>query len=450
MRDLTPITRQEPGVVLLENYDEVKAFLSEQLEHYRNVAYSENGLKDAKADRADLRKLKKAIADKRKDIKAVYMAPYLTVEEKLKELESLIQEPLDEIDAFIKQAESRAKEQKKDAIKEYYDLHSDSLGDIADLVFESGSFFDEKWTNASTGAAVWQREIQTKILDAAQNISVIRQTGGEFTPALISKYLESGNMDEVNNYLKALKKASNIGDIKLEDNDDNVVGYKIIRINGTARQMAQVIDQLDLMGVDYEEIEDGMPKEQEELLTPDFDSFVAFDIETTGSFGAASGDAPAEITEIGAVKVIDGKIVETADWLCNPGRKIVPQISRLTHITDDMVADKPPVSEIIKAFAEFAEDLPVVGHNIRSSDLHYISKAAKKAGVPFSNPFFDTYIYAKKFREVQGWDNVKLEYLSEVFGIEQNNAHRAYCDAEANVDVYFKLKEIGNEIGQIC
>ena len=58
------------------------------------------------------------------------------------------------------------------------------------------------------------------------------------------------------------------------------------------------------------------------------------------------------------------------------------------------------------------------------------------------NPFFDTYLYAKRFKDAQGWENVKLEYLSGVFGIEQNAAHRAWCDAEANVGVYFKLKEL--------
>ena len=100
-----------------------------------------------------------------------------------------------------------------------------------------------------------------------------------------------------------------------------------------------------------------------------------------------------------------------------------------------------PVSEVIKAFAEYIGDLPLVGHNIKSSDLKYISKAAKKAGVLIENPFFDTYRFAQKFKVKNNWEKVKLEYLSEYYGIEQNSAHRAYCDAEANVGVYFKLKE---------
>ena len=71
----------------------------------------------------------------------------------------------------------------------------------------------------------------------------------------------------------------------------------------------------------------------------DFDSFVAFDIEHTGTFGIDNGDAEAEIIEIGAVKVVDGNIVDRFDMLANPGRTIVPRIARLTHITDDMLSE---------------------------------------------------------------------------------------------------------------
>ena len=107
------------------------------------------------------------------------------------------------------------------------------------------------------------------------------------------------------------------------------------------------------------------------------------------------------------------------------------------------MANEPPVSEIIRRFADFADGLPLVGHNIKSSDLHYITRAANRAGVRLENPFFDTYRYAKQFQAARGWPNVRLETLSRLFGIEQNQAHRAWCDAEANVGVYFKLKEMG-------
>ena len=177
-----------------------------------------------------------------------------------------------------------------------------------------------------------------------------------------------------------------------------------------------------------------------ELTEPNFDSFVAFDIETTGTYGADNGDDPAEITEIGAVKVVNGQIAERFSELANPGRRIVPSIAKLTHITNEMVRDKPPIDEVIRKFKDLVGDAILVGHNIKSCDIPHISKAAKRAGVAFTNDYFDTYRYAKTMKDAMGWENVKLEYLSQQFGISQPDAHRAWCDAEANAGVYFKLK----------
>ena len=64
-------------------------------------------------------------------------------------------------------------------------------------------------------------------------------------------------------------------------------------------------------------------------------------------------------------------------------------------------------------------------------------KLAKKSGVSFSAPFFDTYLFVKKLKTAKGWENVELEYLSDYYGIEQQSAHRAYCGAEANMWGYF-------------
>ena len=87
----------------------------------------------------------------------------------------------------------------------------------------------------------------------------------------------------------------------------------VLKITATEDQMAIIMDQLEMLGVDVEELEDGMPKAMEELTVPDFDSFVVFDIETTGTNGAASGDGEAKITEIGAVRVVNGEVVEKFD-----------------------------------------------------------------------------------------------------------------------------------------
>lgn len=258
----------------------------------------------------------------------------------------------------------------------------------------------------------------------------------------ISSETPKEGMDDVKNFLASLNEADTKIDTIAVASENNVLGYKVLKITATEDQMASIMDLLEMMGVEVEEIEDGMPKTMEELTKPYFDSFVAFDIETTGSNGAANGDSEAQITEIGAVKVVNGLVVEKFDQLANPGRPITPMISKITHITNEMVADMPPIDEVIKMFHEFVGNNILVGHNIKSSDLRYITKAANRAGIHFDSQYLDTYILAKKFKNEQGWGKLNLGYLAGEYGFEHKEAHRAWSDAEVNAEVYFELKKL--------
>ena len=442
MSNMELITRQEPGLVEFHNFEDLKTILEAELVRYQNIAYSEEDLKEAKADQKKLKDLKKAIDEKRKEIKKIYMQPYEIVELQTKELIALIDEPLKAIAAYLDSAKEAEKAQKRNEIRVFYDQESAPLGELADSLFENSAFWNPKWDLKSTKAKVWQDEIRAKIAQAAADVSSLQNAGGSYAPALVAKYLECQHMEQTLQFRASLEAAEEADVVETADEQDNVVGFQIMKIHGTRRQMQMLRDQMDIMGMDFEVLEDGMPGNLEELTVPDFNSFVAFDIETSGTFGAAKGDLPSEITEIGAVKVENGKIVSRFSSLCNPGRKITPIAMKVTGITDAMVLSEPPVDVVIRLFAEFVGDSILVGHNIKSSDLHYITTAANRAGVAFENKFFDTYLYAKTLKEQQGWENVKLEYLSKVFGITQNEAHRAWCDAEANVGVYFKLKEL--------
>lgn len=443
MKDMELITRQEPGLVEFYNFEDLKTILEAELVRYQNIAYSEDDLKEAKADQKKLKDLRKAIDDKRKEIKKIYMQPYEIVEAQTRELIALIDAPLKAIGTYLDSAKEAEKEQKRQEIRAFYDREATPLGELADALFASPSFWNPKWELKSAKAKMWQDEIREKIAQAAADLSSLQSAGGEHTPALIAKYLECQDMEQVHQFRESLTAAKEISTtVEAADERDNVLGWQTMKIHGTRRQMQMLRDQLEIMGMEFEILEDGMPGNLEELNVPDFDSFVAFDIETSGTFGAAKGDVPSEITEIGAVKVDKGKIISRFTSLCNPGRKITPIATKVTGITDAMVLSEPPVDVVIRLFAEFVGDSILVGHNIKSSDLHYITTAANRAGVAFENKFFDTYLYAKTLKEQQGWENVKLEYLSKVFGITQNEAHRAWCDAEANVGVYFKLKEL--------
>lgn len=440
MDEIQILTTLTPGVVTFENYEELKASLTRYVsETFDVVDYDVDGLEAAKADYEELNDRKKAINKVKRELKAAYSAPYDEVEKKLDELVAIINAPLKRAEDYKKKAEEQ---EKKDQVLQYAkECASKRFGDAWSKVVESPAFFNNRWLNKTMSMKTIQEDINGVVDRAARDITTIQKTGGAQASVLLARYYDTLSMDGMDVFLNNLKDNPDEVEVLPTESKNNVVGYKVLKITATEDQMASILSQLELMGVEVVEVEDGMPREMEERTVPDFDSFVAFDIETTGTYGAASGDDEAQITEIGAVRVRNGQVVEKFDQLANPGRKIVPRIARLTHITDEMVSGEPPVGEVIKMFKDFIGDDILVGHNIKSSDLHYIRKAASKAGVNIDNEFLDTYVLARKFKEEKGWESLKLSYLAEQFGIVHEEAHRAWSDAEVNAQVYLEMKK---------
>lgn len=156
-------------------------------------------------------------------------------------------------------------------------------------------------------------------------------------------------------------------------------------------------------------------------------SIVALDIETTGL--DPDGDA---ITEIGAVRFNERRI--EAEWhsLINPGRRIPPQITQLTGITDAMVRGAPRIHEVIEELEEFVGDLPVLGHNVRF-DLTFL----KKNGVFKYNDPLDTYDMAAVLLPTAGRYN--LGALAQSLGILLPATHRALDDARVTHAIFMRL-----------
>ena len=113
MEELSIITRQEAGIASIDNFEELKRTLEAELSVYKTIVYTPDNVKAAKSDKASLNKLKKAIEDRRKEIKRVIMEPYAAVEAQAKELVEMINEPLTLIDEFISQEETREKAERR-------------------------------------------------------------------------------------------------------------------------------------------------------------------------------------------------------------------------------------------------------------------------------------------------------------------------------------------------
>lgn len=444
MDELQLISRQEPGQISIDNFPELKSVLTAMLSRYQGMVYTESMLPAAKADKTELSRLRTEIDNRRKEIKRAYLAPYNDFEAQVKELLAMVDAPLSEVKTFLSEMEVREKEAKRQEIEAYFFQNCAALGALAGQVLNSPAFFDSKWLNKSTSVKTWKTAVDSKITAAARDLQSIQAAAGPHAGAMTAKYLETLTTDGLAAYRSQLAAVAAVesGAPAAPVSADRRQGTMTLRLTGSGEELAQAMEVLTMLGMDCEILDDDRPQPMPERTAPDFDSFVCFDLETSGTYGAANGDAPAEITEIGAVRVVNGEITETFSQLVNPGRKILPRISRITGITDAMVSDQPDVETALRSFADFVGDSILVGHNIKSSDLYYIDRAAKRAGIRLENPFFDTYRFARTLKEAQGWENVKLEYLSEALGIDQPAAHRAWCDAQANAVLYGKLKAL--------
>ncbi|HZC18318.1 MAG TPA: exonuclease domain-containing protein, partial [Rubrobacteraceae bacterium] len=165
--------------------------------------------------------------------------------------------------------------------------------------------------------------------------------------------------------------------------------------------------------------------------------YVVFDVETTGS-SAEKGGA---ITEIGALKVVRGRVVDEFATLVNPGRPIEPFVVRLTGITDRMVADAPNMAEVMPLFEEFVEGCVLVGHNVRF-DCSFVA-AARGGTLP--NPMLDTLKLTRSL--VPGLKRYRLSSLVSHFGVLAAPNHRALADAAATAGVFLKLLELLSSAG---
>ncbi len=160
-------------------------------------------------------------------------------------------------------------------------------------------------------------------------------------------------------------------------------------------------------------------------------SVVVFDLETTG-FNAEN----CQIIEIGAVKVVDGSLVETFQTLVNPGVPIPEEITNLTHISNDMVVGAPTIEQVLPDFFKFAYGSVLSAYNI-SFDYSFIKHYGFKLRLLFDNEQIDTFKLARD--KIPSLSNYKLGTVVNALNITLNNAHRALADAYATAKVFVKL-----------
>ena len=160
-------------------------------------------------------------------------------------------------------------------------------------------------------------------------------------------------------------------------------------------------------------------------------SFVVFDLETTG-FSPEKN----KIIEIGAVKVVDGKITDRYSTFVNPKEPIPYKIENLTNINDSMVENAREIHEILPEFLEFCEGCVMVAHNA-GFDMSFIKQNCINMNLEREFTVVDTVGLARML--LPALNKHTLDAVAKALGVSLENHHRAVDDAQATADIFVKF-----------
>ena len=163
-------------------------------------------------------------------------------------------------------------------------------------------------------------------------------------------------------------------------------------------------------------------------------SVVVLDFETTG-LSPRGGD---RITEVAALRIHHGKVVERYVTLVNAGVRIPSFITHLTGISNAMVTGAPPVKRVMRELADFLDDDLVVAHNA-GFDAGFLLAECERAGL--AGREYRTLCTMRLARRLApGLGSYKLSVLAEHLGVTYSGrAHRAEADAQVAADVLHRL-----------
>lgn len=202
---LTPAIEQVIPPQISFNFEEIKSELAGKLQVYQNMVVTESGIKEAKADRANLNKFKAALADSRKAVKAQWNQPLCDFEGKMKELERMVDEPIGAIDRQVKAYDEAKKQDKRQQIERFFE---GAVGDLEE-VLPLSKIWNDRWLNATYPMKDIEKEIIERIRKTHSDIGIIVAMQLPCCDQMLSTYLEtldmSRAMEEKHKYEQAQK-----------------------------------------------------------------------------------------------------------------------------------------------------------------------------------------------------------------------------------------------------
>ncbi|MBE7068494.1 MAG: hypothetical protein E7381_04240, partial [Clostridiales bacterium] len=171
-------------------------------------------------------------------------------------------------------------------------------------------------------------------------------------------------------------------------------------------------------------------------------TFVVFDIETTGLNNNPAMGKMDKIIEIGAVKLVGGEIKEKFSSFIACTDRLTKEIIELTGITDADLIGAPEIEKVIPDFFKFTEGAILVGHNV-GFDYRFVQYYGEQNGYMFDHRQMDTLTLAQDLLRGK-LPNYKLNSVAEYYGFTFNH-HRAFDDACVTAKIFMELiKKRGN------
>lgn len=277
MNELQIIINQEPGVIRM-NDEELKTAVSERVAGYDTAIVTEESKSIMKGELASLRKFRKSIDDRRKEVKNEWMAPYLEFESKTKELLSIVDKPIGFIDDQIKDFDKMARLRKKELItQKFNELAADVSGYLT-----LDKIYDPRWENASTRMSKVAEDIKKHVDAVKMAVMTISSMQSDAVPEALTRYKNTLDMSDAMMYISQYE-AQKAEILKKEQEKERE------RIRREERQRV----------VEEQQIRENAQREIVEELTAPISDEVVKDAKVTAIYTVSATDA--ELSELEVV-----------------------------------------------------------------------------------------------------------------------------------------------------
>lgn len=262
------------------NFDELKQEIVAKANDYKSLVYTDDNIKEAKADRANLNKFIKALEDKRKEVKKMMLAPYSQFEKQVKELVEIIDDANLNIDSQVKAYEQKKKDEKLDKVKNIYEntFCNSEFKDI--LTWDK--VFKQSYLNVSTTQKTIINEMEDLRDRVAYDLGVINADIGEYQFEMKEAYLKNFSMSEALAAKQrfeenARKKAEYEARRKAEEE------ARINREKAEAEKMANAGSTSNITEVLDEDVQSEQSQTDVEVAEPVVENYVTIDFRVTGT-----------------------------------------------------------------------------------------------------------------------------------------------------------------------